>query len=178
MNALCDSLEWAPFIAYGLIKNLSPYLTGMETSWRLESPWVAVTSPRCLLEVWRVARESRWNQTCSIFSATLWKLFQVSSWSRRRWGDVAATKYVFKEEDVSETCWRPNDWEKVATTSPQRLRNVVSAIRRPRLRDDDWPTFIYLEGKLSKKLKLIYTYKTWYMMYIDNICTRKFLNIV
>ena len=75
--------------------------------------------------------------------------------------------------DVSQTCSRPNDWGKVATTSPN-----VAATRRRRLRDDDWPTFIDLERKLSKKLKLVYTCKTWYMMYIDKICTRKFFNIV
>ena len=51
-------------------------------------------------------------------------------------GDVAATKYVFEEEDVSETCSRPNDCGKVATPSPQR-RGDVSATRRRRLRDDD-----------------------------------------
>ena len=114
-------------------------------------------------------------------------------------GDVAATSQrlnMFSRRktsprrlrDVSETCSRPNDWEQVATTSPRRLRNVaatsprlegdVSATRRRRLRDDDWPTFIDLERKLSKKLKLVYTCKTWYMMYIDKVCTRKFLYIV
>ena len=34
-----------PWAHIRLAFTVSPYLTGMETSWRLESPWVAETSP-------------------------------------------------------------------------------------------------------------------------------------
>ena len=46
------------------------------------------------------------------------EIFQVSSWSRRRRGDVATTKYVFEEEDVS-------------ATSPRRFRDVSETCSRP-----------------------------------------------
>ena len=55
----------------------------MATRWRLESPLVAETSPRRLLETSRVSGESREIQTCSIF----WRLFQ----SPAGLGDVSAT---------------------------------------------------------------------------------------
>ena len=124
----------------------SLYLTGMETSWRPVGDSSLRGSRRRLLEIWRVARESRWNQTCSIFSATLWRLFQVSSWSRRRRGDVAATKYVFEEEDVSP---RPARDQMIEEKLRRRLRDV-SATSRRRLRDDDWPSFIDLERNYQK----------------------------
>ena len=103
-------------------------------------------------------------------------------------GDVAATSQrlnMFSRRktsprrlrDLLETKWLRKSCDDVSATSPQR-RGDVSATRRRLLRDDDWPTFIDLERKLSKKLKLVYTCKTWYMIYIDKICTRKFLYIV
>ena len=168
-------------------KTLSPYLTGMETSWRPVGDSSLRGSRRRRRDVsWRFGGSRRSRSEIKHVRFFL-RLFGDFFKSPVGLGDVAATKYVFKEQDVSvtspqrrsdvsETWSRPNDWGKVATTSPQR-RGDVSMTRRQRLRDDDWPTFIDLERKLSKKLKLVYTCKTWYMMYIDKICTRKFLNI-
>ena len=82
----------------------------MATSWRLESPLVAETSPRRLLETSRVSGESRELETCSIF---FWETFsslqQVSETSPRpagNQGDVAATSSVGLG-DVAETSPRP-----------------------------------------------------------------------
>ena len=143
----------------------------METSWRPVGDSSLRGSRRRLLEIWRVARESRWNQTCSIFSATLWRLFQVSSWSRRRRGDVAATKYVFEEEDVSATSPRPARDQMIEEKLRRRLRDV-SATSRRRLRDLEATsprrrlTYFYRpRKKIIKKLRLVYTCYTWYMMY-------------
>ena len=69
----------------------------MATSWRLESPLVAETSPRRLLETIRVSGESREIETCSIFLETFSSLQQVSETSPRPagdQGDVAATNPV------------------------------------------------------------------------------------
>ena len=45
------------------LRQLQPYLIGLETRWRLESPLVAEMSPRRLLETSRVSGESREIQT-------------------------------------------------------------------------------------------------------------------
>ena len=99
-------------------------------------------------------------------------------------GDVAATKYVFEEEDVSATSPRPARDQMIEEKLGRRLRDV-SATSRRRLRDSEATsprrqlTYFYRPRKeIIKKLKLVYTCKTWYMMYIDKICTRKCLNIV
>ena len=64
---------------------LRPYLTGLETRWRLESPLVAETSQRRLLETSRVSGESREIQTCLIFFfGDFFSLQQVSETSPRR----------------------------------------------------------------------------------------------
>ena len=68
----------------GRLRQLRPYLIGLETRWRLESPLVAETSPRRLLETSRVSGESREIQTCSIFGETFSSLQQVSETSPRR----------------------------------------------------------------------------------------------
>ena len=77
--------------------------------WRLESPLVAETSPRRLLETSRVSGESLEIQTCSIF----WRLFSVSSRSRRRLRDVSIS-CGRRRGDVSATSPRPvgdqGDW--------------------------------------------------------------------
>ena len=77
---------------------LSPYLTGMETSWRLESPWVAETSPGDLAGREKVAVKSN---MFDFFCDTLETCSSLQL--------VSAIKYVFEEEDVSATCSRPND---------------------------------------------------------------------
>ena len=108
--------------SYSIYATLSPYLTGMETSWRPVGDSSLRGSRRRRRDVsWRFggSRGSRSEiKHVRFFSATLWRLFQVSSWSRRRRGDVAATKYVFGEEDVS-------------ATSPRRLRDVSETCSRP-----------------------------------------------
>ena len=63
---------------------LSPSITGMETSWRPVSD-SSLRGSRSL-EIWRVARESRWNQTSSIL-----RLFGDFFKSPVGLGDVAAT---------------------------------------------------------------------------------------
>ena len=140
MNALCDSLEWAPFIAYGLIKNLSPYLTGMETNWR-------PVGDSSLRGSWSHRRDVSWR-------------FGGSRGSR---GEIKHVRFFlqhfedfFKSPvglgDVEATSQRLNmfSWRK---TSPQRLRDLletkwlrkklrrrlrnVSATSRRRLRDTE-----------------------------------------
>ena len=93
---------------------------------------VAATSPGDLAGREGVAVKSNMFD----FSATVWRLFQVSSWSRRRRGDVAATKYVFEEEDVSATSPRPARDQMIEEKLRRRLRDVSATTRR-RLRDDD-----------------------------------------
>ena len=125
---------------------LSPSITGMETSWRPVSD-SSLRGSRSL-EIWRVARESRWNQTSSIL-----RLFGDFFKSPVGLGDVAATSQrlnIFSKRktsprrlrDVSETCPTPNDWGKVATTSLRRLRNVAAT--SPRLGGDVSATTIDL----------------------------------
>ena len=128
--------------------------------------------PRRLLEMWQVTRESRWNQTCSIFSETVWRLFQVSSLSRRCCGDVAATKYVFYEEDVSITSPRPARDQRIEEKLRQRLRDMRKCLCNfAATSPQQCLTYFYRPGKeiIKENLQLAYTCKTWYMMYIDKI---------
>ena len=94
------------------------------------------------MEIWRLARESNWNQTCSIFSETLYRLIQDSSRSRRSRSDVPATKCVLDEGYVSETCW---SWWRLRKS----CHNVSATLRR-RLRDSE-PT--------SSRQRLTYFYR-------------------
>ena len=90
----------------GRLRQLRPYLIGLETRWRLESPLVAETS--------RVSGESREIQTCSIFFfGGGGRLFPVSSRSRRRL------------RDVSETCWRRR--RNVSSVSLVSSRSLIPA---------------------------------------------------
>ena len=63
----------------------------MATSWQLESPLVAETSPRRLLKTSRVSGESREIETCSIFFGDIFQspagLGDVSATSPRPAGD-------------------------------------------------------------------------------------------
>ena len=70
------------------------------------------------------------------FSVTLWRLFEVSSWSRRRRSDVAVTKYVFEEEDVSTTSPRPARDQMIEEKLRRHLRDVFATSWR-RLRDSE-----------------------------------------
>ena len=103
---------------------------------RLESPLVAETSPRRLLETSRVSGEPREIQTYSIFCQ--WgRLFPVPSRSRRRLrnvsiscGDVTVNNFVRVWGILSPTS--PRHFCDVSETwKPRRLRRRCGDCRRP-----------------------------------------------
>ena len=118
----------------GSLRHLRPYLIGLETRWRLESPLVAETSPRRLLETSRVSGESREIQTCSIFLKTSFSLQQVSETSPRPAGDVAATSPRPAGDVAATSPWFPAGLGDVAETSPRqtcwRLEKVSQKIEQ------------------------------------------------
>ena len=67
-------------------------------------------------------------------------------------GDVAATSQRLNMFSRRKTSPRPARDQMIEKKLRRRLRDV-SATSRRRLRDDDCPTFIDLERKLSKKAK-------------------------
>ena len=125
-----DVSETSPQLR-GRLRQLRPYLIGLETRWRLE-------------ETSRVSGESWEIQTCSIFCCC-WDLFQSPAglrdvsetcWRRRR--NVSSVSLVSSRsqrhrEDVSDTCWRLENVSKKIEhvsisrdsqeTSQRRLRN-------------------------------------------------------
>ena len=80
------------FMSFAL--SLRPYLTGLETRWRLGGDSSLRWMRRRLLETSRVSGESREIQTCSIFLET----FSVSSRSRRGLRDVRAQAMFWAPE--------------------------------------------------------------------------------
>ena len=101
---------------------------------------------------------------------------RLNMFSRRKTSRTATSPRPARDQMIEKKLRRR--LRDVSAMSRRRLRDV-SATRRRRLRDDDWPTFIDLERKLSKMLKLVYTCKTWYWMYIDKIyCIGKPIKMV
>ena len=91
----------------------------MATWWRLESPLVAETSPRRLLETSWVSGKSREIQTCSIFFETFSSLQQVSETSRRLILSATGETSPRRLRDLLETKETVGD---VVETSPQLRR--------------------------------------------------------
>ena len=114
-----------------------PYLIGLETRWRLESPLVAETS--------RVSGESREIQTCSIKILKNSSLQQVSetspsvaATSRRLILSATGETSTRRLCDVSETCWRPRRLRRRCGDVPElvvTLSGDISATS-PRCRGD------------------------------------------
>ena len=121
----------------GIVWSLRPYLTGLETSWRLVGD-----SPRRLLETSRVSGESRKNQTCSIFFC--WDFFQSPAGR----GDISATSPLVAETNFTR------DWGDVPATSPQPLRDLLETEETLRrlLRDTAWRCLTHFSDHVTERV--------------------------